>query len=46
MDKEIERRIAIIESQINGEKFGKKDYIFTAIIILLCLALVIGGAFL
>lgn len=47
-EKELERRIALLESddcKFPG-RFNKGDYIFTAVVVLLCLAAVIGGAFL
>jgi hypothetical protein len=45
---ELERRIELLES---GKyelvpKFTATDYIITAIVVLICLALVVGGAFL
>lgn len=44
---EVENRIQQMENESYEfpKRFSKKDYIFTAIVILICLAGVIGGAF-
>lgn len=44
---EIEAKISEMESDSYDfpTRFAKKDYIFTAIVILICLVGVIGGAF-
>ena len=44
---EIESKISEMESESYEfpARFSKKDYIFTAVVILVCLAVVIGGAF-
>lgn len=47
LNDEIERRIAVMEEE-NYEfprRFSKKDYIFTALVGVICLAFIIGGAF-
>jgi len=48
IEKELEKRIELLESEnyVFPKRFGKGDYIFTAMVILICLAAVIGGAFL
>ncbi len=47
LTEEIESKITEMESPSYEfpTRFSKKDYIFTAVVILLCLAGVIGGAF-
>ncbi len=47
LTEEIESKITEMESATYEfpARFSKKDYIFTAVVILLCLAGVIGGAF-
>ena len=47
LDIEIEKRISQMESDTYEfpRRFSKKDYIFTAVIAIVCLAIVIGGAF-
>lgn len=44
---EVEKRISEMENESYEfpRRFSKKDYIVTAIVILICLAGVIGGAF-
>lgn len=46
-EKEIERRISLLESQTYEfpKRFSKEDYIFTALFVAVCLAFVIAGAF-
>ncbi|GEM_PF-6610997 len=48
IEKELIKRIDELESKtyIFPEKFTEKDYIFTAVVILICLIVVIGGALL
>lgn len=45
--KEVERRIQEIENESYEfpKRFSKKDYIVTAIVIIVCLVGLIGGAF-
>ncbi len=47
LDIEIEKRISQMESDSYEfpRRFSKKDYIFTAVVAIICLAIVIGGAF-
>lgn len=47
-EKELERRIKLLEDKNYAFpiRFSKGDYIFTGLVILICLAAVIGGAFL
>lgn len=47
LTEEIESKITEMESESYEfpSRFSKKDYIFTAVVILVCLAGVIGGAF-
>lgn len=47
LTEEIESKITEMESPSYEfpSRFSKKDYIFTAVVILVCLAGVIGGAF-
>lgn len=47
LNDEIERRIAVMEEENYKfpRRFSKKDYIFTALVGVICLAFVIGGAF-
>lgn len=47
LDKEIERRIVEMESKDYkfAQRFSKKDYIITAVVVVACLIAVIAGAF-
>lgn len=45
---ELKRRIELMNknSYVYPKAFSKRDYIFTAIVALICLAFIVGGAFL
>ena len=47
LNNEIERRIEVMEAEDYEfpRRFSKKDYIFATIVGILCLAFIIGGAF-
>lgn len=47
LDAEIEKRIAEMESEDYEfpERFGKKDYIILAVVVVVCLVTVIAGAY-
>ena len=47
LDKEIERRIVEMECKDYkfAQRFSKKDYIITAVVVVACLIAVIAGAF-
>ncbi|MDF2674809.1 MAG: hypothetical protein K0R09_3077 [Clostridiales bacterium] len=46
LDKEIEKRISIMESgeYSFAKRFSRKDYIITAVVIILCMIILIIGA--
>lgn len=48
LDDEIEKRIEIMESSdyIFPQKFNKRDYIVSAVVAILCIAIIIYGAYL
>lgn len=48
LDEEIEKRIEIMESQdyIFAKRFSKVNYIFTALVIFICLIMLVIGAYL
>lgn len=47
LDKEIEKRIQAMESKDYkfAQRFSKKDYIITAVVVIVCLVAIIAGAF-
>ncbi len=47
LDEEIEKRITQMEEEKYEfpERFSKKDYIITIVVVIICLILVISGAF-
>ncbi len=47
INEEIEKRITEMERNdyVFPVRFGRKDYVFTAVVVAMCLALVIAGGF-
>ncbi|MEQ2456280.1 hypothetical protein [Flavonifractor hominis] len=47
LEEEIERRIEVLEADgQTGKRFSKRDYVLVTLVVLLCLAAVIWGAWL
>ena len=48
IEKELKNRIEQLESKnyVFPKRFDKNDYIFTFIVVIVCIAFVVGGAFL